>query len=259
MVRVALLPVRAASRRPAVACGPEGLPAQRSAQVAPHLAKPVARGQVASAARLLLVESGKEEVVASVPDASEARLPRVEAAAESELDVSAAWPQVVARPQVAAVVQVESDAQAQPAAPDAAVVQQPVAVAAWDARAVLLRAVAAARHAVAVQEAAVPPDAVVRQRAAEPVALGAAEVLRVEVAQHAVAPRAEARPAARAAVQAVAQQADPLAAASVCRQDRLRPAVARRPAARSVLETRHLQTASPREQSSQAAQDVVWS
>jgi hypothetical protein len=248
MVRVALLLVRAASRRPAVACGPEGSPAQRSAQVAPHLAKPVARGQVASAARLLLVESGKEEVVASVPDASEARLPRVEAAAESELDVSAAWPQVVARPQVAAVVQVESDAQAQPAAPDAAVVQQPVAVAAWDARAVLLRAVAAARHAEAVQEAAVPPDAgaVVRQRA---------EVLRVEVAQHAVAPRAEARPAVRAAVQA----ADPLAAASVCRQDRLRPAVARRPAARSVLETRHLQTASPREQLSQAAQDVVWS
>ena len=265
MVRAALLQVRAASLRPVVACGPAELWAHRWEQAARHSAWQVAQRRGASAERLPQVELA-EVMAVSVPDGSGVRLPRVEspAAEEFESDVSVARRQVVARPQaavqVAVVVQVESDARAQSAAPDAAEVRLPVVAAAWDARAVPPRAVVAARHGEVAQEVAVLPDAVVRRQAAEePAVLDAAEVLRPEVAQHAVARPAAARPAVPAVVQAVAPQVDPSAAASVCRQDRSRLAAARRPAARSVHEMWHLQTASQREQSSQAAQGEVWS
>jgi len=256
MVRAALLQVRAASLRPVVACGPAESWAYRWEQAARHSAWPVAQRRVASAERLPQVESA-EVMAVSVPDGSGVRLPRVEppAAEESESDVSVARRQVVARPRVAVVVQGESDARAQSAAPDAAEVRLPVGAAAWDARAVV-----AARHVEVAQEAAVLPDAVVRRQAAEePAVLDAAEVLRPEVAQHAVARPAAARPAVPAVVQAVARRVDPSAVASVCHQDRSRLAAARRPAARSVHDMWHLQTASQREQSSQAAQGEVWS
>ena len=256
MVRAALLQVRAASLRPVVACGPAESWAYRWEQAARHSAWPMAQRRGASAERLPQVESA-EVMAVSVPDGSGVRLPRVEppAAEESESDVSVARRQVVARPRVAVVVQGESDARAQSAAPDAAEVRLPVGAAAWDARAVV-----AARHVEVAQEAAVLPDAVVRRQAAEePAVLDAAEVLRPEVAQHAVARPAAARPAVPAVVQAVARRVDPSAAASVCHQDRSRLAAARRPAARSVHEMWHLQTASQREQSSQAAQGEVWS
>ena len=262
MVRAALLQVRAASLRPVVACGPAESWAYRWERAARHSAWPMAQRRGASAERLPQVESAEVMAVVSVPDGSGVRLPRVEppAAEESESDVSVARRQVVARPRVAVVVQGESDARAQSAAPDAAEVRLPVGAAAWDARAVPPRAVVAARHVEVAQEAAVLPDAVVRRQAAEePAVLDAAEVLRPEVAQHAVARPAAARPAVPAVVQAVARRVDPSAAASVCHQDRSRLAAARRPAARSVHDMWHLQTASQREQSSQAAQGEVWS
>jgi hypothetical protein len=180
-------------------------------------------------------------------------------------DVSEARPQVVV---TAAVKQAELGARAQPAALDAAEARRPaeaVAVASG-ARAVLLRAVVAARHAEVVA-AAVRRDAEVPVQAAGPAAPDAAEgprreeapdaveALRPEGAQRAVVVHrpAQALQAAPAAVQA----ADPSAAAWACHQGRSRPAVVQRPAARSVREMRHLQTASRRAQSSQAAQDEV--
>jgi hypothetical protein len=244
---------RAELRRRAEACGPQ-------ASLAPHSelrsAIPAAPGQVgfqvAFAARLPLVEA---EVAAApfVPDASldasEAHLPRV----ESREAAAFAWDVPGARPQVAAA---ESGVQAQPAAPGAVEVPQPVEAGAWDARAVLPRGAVAARRAEVAQEAVARLDAVVQRPVVE-VAPGAAAALRPAAARHAVEALrpAEARPDAPAVVQAAA----PSAAASACRQGRPRPALARRPAARSVHEMRHLQTASRREQSSQAAQDEVWS
>jgi hypothetical protein len=247
---------RAELRRRAEACGPQ-------ASLAPHselrAAIPAAPGQVgfqvAFAARLPLVEA---EVAAApfVPDASldasEAHLPRV----ESREAAAFAWDVPGARPQVAAVAQAESGVQAQPAAPGAVEVPQPVEARAWDARAVPPWGAVVARRAEAVQEAVARLDAVVQRPVVE-VAPGAAAALRPAAARHAVEALrpAEARPDAPAVVQAAA----PSAAASACRQGRPRPALARRPAARSVHEMWHLQTASRREQSSQAAQDEVWS
>lgn len=116
----------------------------------------------------------------------------------------------------------------------------------------------AARRAGVAQEAVARPDAVVpRLAVVERAAPDAAVVAQRVAARHAEAALhpAEERPAEPAVVQA----ADPSVAASACRRGRPRPALARRPAAQSVHEMRHLQTASRREQSSQAAQDEVWS
>jgi hypothetical protein len=254
----AVLMARVELRRLAAACGPEASLTLHSEQAALRSAIPEAPDQVAFAARLLRVVAEAAFVPDASPGESEVHLPRVEsreAAAFAE-DEPGAPPLVVAT-----AAQVESDVQVQPAAPGAAEVLQPAeeaGAAAWGAQAVPLRAALAARHAEVVPGAVAQPDEVVQRLVAEPAALGVAvEAVRPAAARHGVAAlrQAEVRPA----VPEVVQAADPSVAASACRQGQPRPALARRPAARPVHEMRQLQTASRREQSSQAAQDEVWS
>jgi hypothetical protein len=245
----------------AEACGPEASRVPHSAQAELRSAILAAASQVGFqvgfAARLLLAEREVPPAVL-VPDVSlgesEVHLPRVESTAAGglESDEPGALPLVVAM-----AAQVESDVQAQPVAPVVAEVPWLAEAAALGAQVEPPRAAVVARR-VGEAVAAVQPDAVVlRPAVVERTAPDAAVAAQRVAARHAavVLRPAEGRPAEPAVVQA----ADPSVAASACRRGRPRPALARRPAARSVHEMRHLQTASRREQSSQAAQDEVWS
>lgn len=123
---------RAELRRRAAVCALEASLAQRSARAEQRSAIPAAAGQAAFAARLPRAES--EAVVAPAPDAFrdafEELLDALEVRPPGELrEEASASDGLAGRLQVAAVALAESDAQVQPAAPDAEEAEQPEAAA----------------------------------------------------------------------------------------------------------------------------------
>jgi hypothetical protein len=240
----AWLPARVSDQDAFQASDPDAS-AEHLRQVAEVVQEVVLASRVA-AARHLQAEAREAALASHVTVAR-----RRQAAVVVPLDASVVRQEVE---EAASGVPLQAEVPAVVLVSDAPEEPQPAEAAALDVQEALLPVVEAA---VSDARAAEPREAVVRRVVAE---LREAAVQRDAVARpaavsdEAVQPRAAARQDARAAAQAVV----PWAVASVFRQGRLRPA-ARRPAARSAREMRRLQTASQSEQSSQAAQDEVWS